>query len=73
MNEHEKEVCEWFKALRQENVEGLQALEGGMVMRSNDGTGWKDITQEQIDRLKSQIAELDRLIEAYERQDAQRP
>lgn len=56
-------------------VDDLKPMEAHtMAMSTNDGgAGWKDITGERIETLKSRIADLDRIIDAYEHRDAQRP
>ncbi len=48
----------------------LADLESGKALRSErNGTEWKDTTQKEIAILKEEIAQLNRLLSAYERDE----
>ncbi len=69
MNEFEKDLLAWCRDQRSTMLDDLKPLEGHTwAMSTNDGgAGWRDITGEWIETLKKRIADLDRIIEAYER------
>jgi hypothetical protein len=63
MNDFEETVVNWCRKRRvgiQFNLDMLEA--GGYRIGKDVGTGWVDITDEQIALLKAQIAEIDRFI-----------
>jgi hypothetical protein len=62
------ELLKWCRSRRLTMLDDLKPLEAGkMTMGSNDGSGWRDITQAWIAETKRRIAELDTLIAAYEK------
>lgn len=68
MKDFEEAVVKWCRDRRTGVQASLDLLEsGGSRMGKDAGAGWVDITDEQIALLKAQIAEIDRLIEQYEK------
>ena len=56
----------WCKQERERLKVQLEALVAGrFTTRSNDGSGWRDTTQENIDRVRQNISELDQIIADY--------
>jgi hypothetical protein len=69
MREFDKAAYDWCKALRQRSIEELQAFKLGVYsMARDDGDGPHDATQAHIATLERQIAKLEELIAAYERE-----
>ena len=60
-------LLDWCK-LERENLQGqLNALKAGRFKtHSDDGSGWKDTTQDSIERVEENIWELSKLILQYE-------
>lgn len=70
MTDFEEMVLKWCCDRRAAIQASLDMLEAGECRMGKDvGSGWVDITDEQIALLKAQIAEIDRLIEKYEKRD----
>jgi hypothetical protein len=69
MREFDKAAYAWCMALRQRSVEELQAFKLGVyAIARDDGDGLADVTKDHIAALEKQIAELEELIAAYERE-----
>jgi len=66
-------LCLGCKALRQRGIEDLQAFKLGVYsLARDDGHGPQNATQAHIATLEHQIAQLEELIAAYEREDTQK-
>ncbi len=69
--EFEEMALNWCREQRALDQASLDMLESGASRTGEDtGSGWRDTTAERIATLKKQIADMDRLIAAYERREA---
>jgi hypothetical protein len=60
-------LLDWCKRERENLQWQLDALKAGRFKtHSNDGSGWKDTTQDSIERVEENIRELSKLIYKYE-------
>ena len=60
-------LLDWCKRERENLQCQLDALKAGRFKtHSNDGSGWKDTTQDSIERVEENIWELSKLILKYE-------
>ena len=74
MTAFDKAAYAWCQALRQRSIEDLQAFKLGIFsFARDDGDGPQDATQEHIATLEKQIAKLEELIAAYEREGTEKP
>jgi hypothetical protein len=55
-------IIKWCEKSRDVALKQLSFLEGGARVGVNDGSGWRDITQDRIADLEKEIAEMKRLI-----------
>ena len=68
------ELLEWCRVRRAILLDDLKPLESGQSkLGENNGSGWRDVTPDWIKTTRARIADLDRLIAAYEQRNSQRP